>query len=61
MTASEIIMTCWVIFFVVWIVNAARKRRRTVEQQSARRRLAHRIPLGLAWWLLIVPKWRPAI
>lgn len=55
-TASQIIVICWTIFIIVWAVNAARTKR-TVERQSLESALAHRIPLGLAWWLLIVPKW----
>ncbi len=60
MTASDIILTCWCIFVVVWIVNASRTKR-TVEQQSRASSLAHRIPLGAAWWLLIVPRWHPPL
>jgi protein-S-isoprenylcysteine O-methyltransferase Ste14 len=54
--ASEIIITCWCIFFVVWVVNAARTKI-TMERQSLASALAHRLPLGLGWWLLIIPKW----
>jgi len=55
MTTSEIIITCWSIFMVVWIVNAVRTKK-TVERQSAAAMLAHRIPVGLGWWLLLFPK-----
>jgi protein-S-isoprenylcysteine O-methyltransferase Ste14 len=55
-TASQIIITCWSIFLIVWWVNAFRTKR-TVEKQSLASALAHRIPLGLGWWLLIIPKW----
>jgi protein-S-isoprenylcysteine O-methyltransferase Ste14 len=55
MTASEIIITCWSIFLVVWVVNAARTKK-TVERQSAAATLAHRIPLGLGWWLFAFSK-----
>lgn len=58
MTASEIIITCWCIFFVVWVVNASRTKM-TAERQSAAAMLAHRLPLGFGWWLLIVPNWGP--
>ncbi len=56
MTATDIIAVCWVIFIVVWLVNAARTKH-TVEKQSVPSMLAHRIPVGLSWWLLLVPKW----
>lgn len=55
-TANHIIITCWFIFVYVWVVSALRTKR-TVEKQSVASALAHRIPLGVGWWLLIVPKW----
>jgi protein-S-isoprenylcysteine O-methyltransferase Ste14 len=55
MNTGEIIITCWCVFFVVWIVTAA-KAKRTVEMQSEAARLAHRLPVGLGWWLLLFPK-----
>jgi protein-S-isoprenylcysteine O-methyltransferase Ste14 len=55
MNASEIIITCWCIFVVVWWVNAYRTKR-TVEKQSLESALAHRIPVGLGWWMLLMPK-----
>ena len=54
--ASQIIVTCWCIFLVVWLVSAFRTKR-TVEKQSLASALAHRLPIGLGWWLLILPKW----
>lgn len=54
MSAGEIIITCWCIFFVVWITTAA-KAKATVEMQSEASRMAHRIPVGLGWWLLLFP------
>jgi protein-S-isoprenylcysteine O-methyltransferase Ste14 len=54
MTTGEIIITCWCIFFVVWLVTAA-KAKVTVETQSAASMLAHRLPVGLGWWLLLFP------
>jgi len=56
MTATDIIAVCWVIFITVWIVNAARTKR-TVENQSVESALAHRLPVALGWWLMLVPKW----
>jgi protein-S-isoprenylcysteine O-methyltransferase Ste14 len=55
-TSGEIIITCWCIFFVVWLINASRTKR-TVERQSVASMLAHRIPIGFGWWLLFVPRW----
>jgi protein-S-isoprenylcysteine O-methyltransferase Ste14 len=54
MSASEIIITCWCIFFFVWLVSAARAKP-TVEMQSLASRLAHRIPVGIGWWLFLFP------
>jgi protein-S-isoprenylcysteine O-methyltransferase Ste14 len=54
MTTREIIITCWCVFFVVWLVTAA-KAKPTVETQSAAGMLAHRLPVGLGWWLLLFP------
>ena len=56
MTATDIIAVCWSIFLIVWLVNAARTKR-TVEKQSVESALAHRIPVTLAWFLIVVPKW----
>jgi protein-S-isoprenylcysteine O-methyltransferase Ste14 len=56
MTATDIIAVCWSIFVIVWLVNAARTKR-TVEKQSVASALAHRIPVGFAWFLIVVPKW----
>lgn len=55
MNTSEIIITCWCVFFVVWLVTAA-KAKRTVEMQSGASMLAHRLPVGLGWWLLLFPR-----
>jgi protein-S-isoprenylcysteine O-methyltransferase Ste14 len=54
--ASNTIVICWCIFWVVWLATAARTKR-TLETQSWESMLAHRIPVGLAWWLLFVPEW----
>jgi protein-S-isoprenylcysteine O-methyltransferase Ste14 len=57
MTTSYIIIAaCWWIFIIVWLVNAARTKQ-TIERQSPASMLAHRIPVGLGWWLMLVPKW----
>ena len=54
MTTGEIIITCWCVFLMVWLVTAA-KAKRTVEMQSPASMLAHRLPVGLGWWLLLFP------
>jgi protein-S-isoprenylcysteine O-methyltransferase Ste14 len=53
---DHIIIACWWIFFVVWLIAAFRAKR-TAERQSLESALAHRIPVGVGWWLLLVPKW----
>ncbi len=54
MNASDVIITCWCVFIVVWIVTAA-KTKATVEMQSGASMLAHRVPVGLGWWLMLFP------
>lgn len=55
---TYIILICWLIFIVVWLVSAFRTKR-TVERQSVVSALAHRIPIGLGWWMLAFPKFGP--
>ncbi|HWD92433.1 MAG TPA: isoprenylcysteine carboxylmethyltransferase family protein [Verrucomicrobiae bacterium] len=55
-TTGEIIITCWCIFVVVWWV-AAYRTKRTAEKQSVASMMAHRIPLGIGWWMMLIPKW----
>ncbi len=52
------ILACWCIFVVVWLVSAFRTKR-TVEKQSLLFALAHRIPVGLGWWMLAFPRFGP--
>jgi protein-S-isoprenylcysteine O-methyltransferase Ste14 len=52
---SHIIITCWCIFVIVWLIAAFRTKR-TAERQSVASALAHRIPVAAGWWLLLVPK-----
>jgi len=59
-TADDIIITCWCIFFVVWVVNAYRTKV-TAEKQSLASTLAHRIPVMLGSWLLLIPDWSPLL
>lgn len=53
---GHIIIVCWCIFVIVWLIAALRSKR-TAERQSVLSALAHRIPVGVGWWSLVVPKW----
>lgn len=53
--SSYIIICCWCIFIFVWWINAYRTKH-TVERQSLVSALAHRIPVGLGWWMLAYPR-----
>lgn len=53
---GHIIIGCWCIFVIVWLINAFRTKR-AAERQSVPSALAHRIPVGVGWWMLVVPKW----
>ena len=55
---SHIILACWITFIVYWIVSSARTKV-VAERQSLLSALAHRIPVGLGWWMLAFPKWPP--
>jgi len=55
--ASHIVVACWCVFIFVWTISAFRTKR-IVEKQSVASRLAHRIPIGFGWWMLVLPKWR---
>src|ERR1022692_1352711 len=58
--SSHIIIVCWSIFLVVWLVSAFRTKP-IAEKQSLLSALAHRIPVGLGWWMLAFPQLFPAI
>ena len=55
-TTGHIIIACWWIFIIVWLITAFRAKR-TAERQSIESALAHRIPVGIGWWLMLFPKW----
>jgi len=57
---NYIIITCWSVFVIVWLVAAFRAKR-TVEKQSLLSALAHRIPVGLGWWFLAFPRISPTM
>jgi len=54
MTTNGIIVGCWCIFVVVWVVSAARVKP-AVETQSTASMLAQRLPVGFGWSLLLYP------
>lgn len=54
-SANSIILGCWVFFIVYWLVSAARAKR-IAERQSLLSALAHRVPVGLGWWMMIYPR-----
>jgi len=56
--SSHIIIACWLIFIVVWLVSAF-STKRTAERQTVLSALAHRIPVGLGWWMLAFPRFDP--
>jgi protein-S-isoprenylcysteine O-methyltransferase Ste14 len=58
MAPGRIILACWITFIVYWIVSASRTKK-IAEKQSLLSALAHRIPVGLGWWMLAFPKWPP--
>lgn len=48
---DSIILGCWIIFAAWWLVSALRVKT-PAERQSRWSALAHRIPVGLGWFLL---------
>lgn len=49
--AGPIISLCWIIFVAYWLISAL-KAKRVAEKQSLASALAHRIPVGLAAFLM---------
>ena len=49
--SNEIIIACWLTFLVYWLISAFRVKA-TAEHQSEVSAAAHRIPVGLGWFLL---------
>lgn len=58
--SDRIILGCWFIFAGYWLVTALRTKA-TTERQSVLSSLAHRVPVGLGWWLMAYPKWPPLL
>lgn len=53
--SDKIIVGCWITFLVYWFITA-HEAKATAERQTVLSGLAHRIPVGLGWWMLIY--WR---
>ena len=53
--ANHLILACWLAFLAYWIISA-RRLKAVAEMQSRLSALAHRLPVGLGWWLLAYPK-----
>jgi protein-S-isoprenylcysteine O-methyltransferase Ste14 len=49
--SDSIILGCWIIFLGYWLISAQRAKA-VAEKQSLLSALAHRIPVGLGWWML---------
>jgi len=56
--AGTIIIACWIVFLAYWLISALAVKR-TAEPQSLLSSLAHRIPVGLGWFLLANQRWPP--
>jgi len=56
--SNRITLACWITFLVYWLVSALRVKA-IAERQSLLPALAHRIPVGLGWWMLAFPNWPP--
>ncbi len=49
--ANLIVLGCWFVFIVYWIVSSL-KTKRIAERQSPAANLAHRLPVALSYWLM---------
>lgn len=58
--SSRILIACWCIFVLFWLVSAGRTKP-IAEKQSLSSALAHRIPVALGWWLMVVPRIGPPL
>ena len=55
-----IILGCWITFLVYWIISAFGQKA-TAEPQRLLSALAHRIPVGFGWFLMLYPKPPPPL
>lgn len=60
MISRYIIIACWMIFIIYWVASAFGTKAIT-EKQPVWSALAHRIPVGLAYWMLAFPRWSPPL
>jgi protein-S-isoprenylcysteine O-methyltransferase Ste14 len=51
---NQTILGCWIAFLVYWLISAQRVKA-IAEKQSVLSALAHRLPVGLGWWILAYP------
>jgi protein-S-isoprenylcysteine O-methyltransferase Ste14 len=58
--SDSIILGCWTIFLAYWIIGALTAKR-IAEPQNLLSALAHRIPVGLGWFLLAFPGLPPSL
>ncbi len=58
MAAGHIIIAFWITFLVVWLISA-RRVKAIAEKQSLLSALAHRILVGMGWWMLAYPRLPP--
>ena len=56
--AGPIIIGCWITFVAYWFISALGQKA-IAERQSLPSALAHRIPVGLGWFLLAFPRLGP--
>jgi len=56
--SNRIILACWIMFLGYWLISA-RRVKAVAEKQCVLSALAHRLPVGLGWWMLAYPKWPP--
>jgi protein-S-isoprenylcysteine O-methyltransferase Ste14 len=56
--SGPIIIGCWIIFVAYWFISA-RRLKAIAENQSLLSALAHRIPVGFGWYLMVYWKLPP--
>lgn len=53
--ANLIVLGCWLVFVVYWIISALGTKR-IAERQSPAANLAHRLPVAMGYWLMVYPR-----
>lgn len=59
-TTNIIVLFCWIIFLLYWLVNAFRVKP-IASRQSVESALAHRIPLIAGWFLMSFNRFHPPL